>query len=65
LICDQIIGASNGKETDIVRVQWKENSGELHGRPYTEDELLGEMRRKGNDEEIAFYREWREGLKRG
>lgn len=59
LVCDRIIGASDGKETDIVLVQWDEEPlGSVHGHPITEEDLLRKLRRH-NFDEIDHYREIR------
>ena len=62
MICDGEVGASLGKRTDIVLVQWDETEpGTLHGQPVTEEELKQEL--QGNDEEWAFYKQWRRSMR--
>jgi len=57
-VFDRIIGASDGKETDIVRVQW-DADGTLHGRPFNESQLTAELGRK-NPTELEYFRGLRE-----
>jgi hypothetical protein len=53
VICDEIIGASEGEKTKIVKVKWLER-GDVHGQPYTETRLLQDLK-KLNPLEYAHY----------
>jgi hypothetical protein len=53
VICDEIIGASEGEPTKICKVKWHE-TGTVHGQPWSESELIRELR-KHNPEEHARY----------
>jgi hypothetical protein len=53
VICSEIIGASEGQETKIVKVKWLE-SGTVHGQPYAESQLLQDLK-KLNPQEHAYY----------
>lgn len=63
MVCDRDIGASLGEWTDIVRVEWTDPHGFLHGRPITEDELIEQLQRE-NPPELDYYREWRAEVER-
>jgi len=56
-LCDKIIGASNGIETDIVWVEWNSSAGGIyHGYPISEQELLDELRHRRRKKVMYFYR---------
>lgn len=49
VICDGIVGASLGQETNIVKVRYHQ-VGSVHGHPITERELIGSLRKHNRDE---------------
>jgi hypothetical protein len=57
VICDEIIGASEGEETNIVKVKWLD-SGTVHGQPYAESRLRLDL--KKNPQEYDHYMRGRE-----
>ena len=58
----EVIGASQGEETNLVRVEWNPDpTGAYHGRPISEKELLEELRAI-NPAELAAYRLRKKGL---
>ena len=55
IVMDDIIGASSGEETNLVKVQ-RSISGPVHGYPITRDELIEQLR-KNNPEELDNFLE--------
>lgn len=55
IIMDEIIGASLGEETKLVKVQ-RSTSGPVHGYPITRDELIEQLR-KNNSEALNKFLE--------
>jgi hypothetical protein len=45
-----------GEETTIIKIEWHK-SGDVHGYPITAEELIGYLRKVGNQAELDRYRE--------
>lgn len=58
-IADSLIGACEGDETRIIRIEWLERSCGIHGMPVSERKLLDELRDLKPDA-IENYKRWRD-----